>query len=202
MLSHNDLKRGVQFILEDEPHEVVESSFVFKGRGSSVVQTKIKDLLTGNVLSKTFHPGEAFEEAEIEKVNVKFVYFHTRAVAKGKEEGSSSSSRDKFVFSEEENPSNRFELTSEIIGNSVIFLKQDQIVTGMKFKDKVINISLPVKVQLKVKDAPPGVRGDRAQGGTKIVTLETGAQINVPLFIETGDVIEVNTEKGEYVKRI
>jgi elongation factor P len=186
MLSHNDLKKGTQFILDADPYEVLEYSFVYKGRGSSIVQTKIKDLLTGNVLSRTFHPGDQLEEAEIEKVNVKFVYSH----------------REKFVFSEEKNPADRFELAKEIIGDSVVFLKQNQTVTGIKFKDKIINISLPVKVHLEVKEAPPGIRGDRAQGGTKIVTLETGAQINVPLFIEAGDIIEVNTEKGEYVRRV
>jgi elongation factor P len=186
MLSHNDLKKGVQFISEGEPYEVLESSFVFKGRGSSVVQTKIKDLLTGNVLSRTFHPGEEFEEAEIQKIKVKFLY----------------SRRDKFFFCEEHNPSKRFDLAKEVIEESVIFLKPNEIVEGVQFQGKIINISLPIKVQLKVIEAPPGVKGDRAQGGTKTVTLETGAQINVPLFVETGDVIEVNTEKGEYVRRV
>ena len=186
MLSHNDLKKGVQFILDSVPCEVMEYSFVYKGRGSSIVQTKIKDLLTGNVLSRTFHPGDQLEEAEIEKINVKFIYSH----------------KGKFVFSEEKDSPSRLELTSKTIGDSVIFLKQNQIVTGIKFKDKIINISLPIKVQLEVKEAPPGIRGDRAQGGTKIVTLETGAQISVPLFVETGDVIEVNTEKGEYTRRV
>ncbi|MDP3995783.1 MAG: elongation factor P [bacterium] len=186
MLSHNDLRKGVQLILDANPYEVLEYSFVYKGRGSSIAQTKIKDLLTGNVLSKTFHPGDRLEEADVEKINVKFVYSH----------------KGKFVFSEEKNPSSRFELTSEIIGDNSVFLKSNQTVIGIKFRDKIINISLPVKVRLEVKEAPPGIRGDRAQGGTKIVTLETGAQVNVPLFIEEGDVIEVNTEKGEYVKRV
>lgn len=186
MLSHNELKKGIKFILEKQPYEVLDSSFVFKGRGSSVVQVKIKNLLTGNLLSKTFHAGEAFEEAEIEKTRVKFIY----------------SSNDKFCFCPENDPSTRFFLTKEIIGNSSAFLKQNEIIEGIKFEDKIINVSLPVKVQLKVIEAPPGVKGDRAQGGTKIVTLETKAQINVPLFIEAGDVIEVNTEKGEYVKRV
>jgi elongation factor P len=186
MLSHTDLKKGVRFILNGEPCEVLDSSFVFKGRGSSVVQTKIKNLITGNTLSKTFHPGDQFEEAEIEKIRVKFLYSH----------------RDKFFFCKEENPANRFDLPKEVIGDSVIFLKPNEIVEGMQFQDKIINISLPIKVYLKVKEAPPGVKGDRAQGGTKTVVLETGAEINAPLFIKTGDIIEVNTEKREYVRRV
>jgi elongation factor P len=204
MLSHNDLKKGIRLILDGQPYEVLDSSFVFKGRGSSIVQTKIKNLIIGNVISKTFHPGEeGFEEAEIEKIKVKFLY----------------SNRDKFFFCEERNPSTtelpkeakvkkrftsspRFELPKETIGQSYVFLKPNEIVEGLQFKGKIINIILPIKVQLKVVEAPPGIKGDRAQGGTKTITLETGAQINVPLFVETGDIIEVNTEKGEYVKRV
>jgi elongation factor P len=186
MLTHTDLKKGVKFILDGQPYEVLESSFVFKGRGSSVVQTKIKNLITGNILSRTFHPGEEFETAEIEKIKVKFLYSH----------------RDKFFFCKENDPSFRFDLPKEVIGESFVFLKPNQIVEGVHFKRKIININLPIKVQLKVIEAPPGVRGDRAQGGTKTVTLETGAKINVPLFIEEGDIIEVNTETGEYVRRV
>ncbi|MDP3996035.1 MAG: elongation factor P [bacterium] len=186
MLNHTDLKKGVIFVLEKQPYEVLESAFVFKGRGSSVVQTKIKNLILGNLLSRTFHPGDNLEEAEIEKINVKFVYLH----------------KGKFVFSKEDNSSVRFELPKEVIGDSADLLKPNEVVEGMVFEGKIINISLPIKVQIKVTEAPPGIRGDRAQGGTKVVTLETGAQINVPLFVEQGDVVEVNTESREYVKRV
>ena len=186
MLLHNDLKKGIEFILEGQPCEVLDSSFVFKGRGSSVVQTKIKNLITGAVISRTFHPGEKFEEAEIEKLKAKFLYYH----------------KDKFFFCEEGDPSRRFDLPKAAIGNSAVFLKQNQIVEGIKFREQIINISLPIKVILRVAEAPPGTKGDRAQSGTKAVILETGAQINVPLFIEEGNIIEINTEKGEYVKRV
>ena len=186
MLSHNDLKKGVQFLFEGMPYQILDSSFVFKGRGSSIVQVRMKNLINGNVLSRSFHPGEEFEEIEIQKIMVKFIYFH----------------RDKYIFSREDNPSFRFELSKDIIGESVKFLKPNQVLEGIEFKGKIINVSLPIKINLKVTEAPPGVKGDRAQGGTKTVTLETGAQINVPLFIESGDIIEINTEKGEYVKRV
>jgi len=186
MLSHNDLKKGIDFILNNQPYEVLESSLVFKGRGSSVVQTKIKNLITGSVFSKTFHAGEEFEEAEIEKIKVKFIYYN----------------KDKFFFCHEKDPSKRFDLNKEAIGHSAVFLKPNQIVEGLEFKGKIINVSLPIKVQLKVIEAPPGIKGDRAQGGTKAVKLETGAEVNVPLFVETNNIIEVNTEKGEYVRRV
>jgi len=186
MLSYFDLRKGVKFILESEPYEVLEFQQMYKAQDAVVAKTKIKNLISGKVLEKTFHQGDYFEEAELEKIEVKFVY----------------SNRGKFCFSEAKDPSKRFELTEEQIGSGFKFLKSNQTLTGIKFQDKIINIVLPIKVQLKVIEAPPGVKGERAQAGTKQVTLETGAQINVPLFVETGDIIEVNTETGEYVRRV
>lgn len=190
MLSHNDFKKGIRFILNGQPYEVLE---VFPQRYAQrklMIQTKIKNLITNNVLDKTIHQGEIFKEAEISKIKVKFLYSHRGA----------------FFFSELENPDRRFDLNQEQIGKSAEFLKPNEIIEGIEFQEKmgerVINISLPIKVQLKVVDAPPGIKGDRAQGGTKIVTLETGAKINAPLFIEAGDIVEVNTETGEYVRRV
>ena len=186
MLSHNELKKGIRFILNGQPYEVLENSPVFKGRGSSVAQTKIKNLTTGNIITRTFHTGEEFEEADISKYTAKFIYSH----------------RDKYYFSKENDPSSRFNLDKEQIGRASQFLKANQAVEALEFKNKIINISLPIKIQLKVKEAAPGLKGDRAQAGTKKITLETGAEINAPLFIKEGDIVEVNTETGEYVRRV
>ncbi len=186
MLSYSDLKKGVQFILEGEPYEVLESSQMKKAQRRPVLQAKVRNLITGNMLEKTFHQGETFEEAELDKFNAKFLYSH----------------RGKFFFCEEKDSSKRFELSEEQIGPQAKFLKQNQVVQTVKFEGEIINVFLPIKVQLKVTEAPPGVKGDRAQGGTKSALLETGAQIQVPLFVEQGDIIEINTETGEYVKRI
>lgn len=186
MLSHTELKKGVQIVFEGSPYEIFESSSMFKGRGSSVTQTRMRNLENGNILQRTFHAGEEVEEAEIQRFKARFIYANKR----------------KFVFSYMDDSSKRFELTEEQIGEVHHFLKENEVVEGLVFKDEVINVSLPVKTQLKVTEAPPGVKGDRAQGGTKTVTLETGAIINVPLFIDTGDIVEVNTETGEYTRRI
>jgi len=186
MLSFNELKRGAKIILNNQPYEIIEANFLFKGRGSSVLQAKIKNLLTGNILNYTFHPSDSFEEAVIKKIRAKFLYSHG----------------DKFFFCEEENPAERFDLTTEQIGEPAQFLKASQIVEGIQFEGKIINIALPIKIQLKVIEAPPGVKGNRSQSGTKQVTLETGVKINAPLFIKEGDIIEINTETGEYVRRI
>lgn len=186
MLSYFDLRKGVKFILDGQPYEVLEFQQIYKAQDMVVARTKIRNLITGKVLEKTFHQSETFEEAELEKVAVKFLFSH----------------RGKFTFSEVENPAKRFELKEEQIGEGGKFLKPNQVLTGIKFREKIINVVLPIKVQLKVIEAPPGVKGERSQAGTKPVTLETGAIINTPLFVETGDIIEVNTETGEYVRRI
>lgn len=186
MLSYFDLRKGTKFILEGQPYEVLEFQQIFKAQDVVVAKTKIRNLINGKVFEKTFHKGDTFEEAELEKIEVKFIYSH----------------RGKFCFSEINNPKNRFELSEEQIGSGAKFLKQNQNLTGIKFQGKIINVILPIKVNLKVIEAPPGLRGDRSQAGTKTVVLETGAKINVPLFIEKDDIIEINTETGEYVRRI
>lgn len=186
MLTYSDLKKGIQIIIDGQPYEILETRLMKKARGQAVLQTKIKNLITGHLFSRNFQSGESFEEAEISKFKAKFLYSH----------------RGRYFFSEKENPSKRFDLGVEKIGEKAKFLKPGQIVEGLIFKEKIINISLPIKVQLKVIEAPPTIKGERAQAGTKQVTLETGTPINVPPFIEEGDIIEVNTETGEYVKRI
>lgn len=186
MLEHTDLKTRVRIVLDGEPYEVLETNYVFKGRGQSTTQAKLKNLITGKVVTKTFHAGDDIEEAEIEREKVKFLY------SKG----------EKFYFCLETDPSKRFELIKSNLGIKANFLKQNDIVNGLFFEEKLINIEMPLKIQLKVISAPPGIRGGREIPGTKSVLLETGIEIQVPLFIKEGDIIEINTETGEYVRRI
>jgi len=186
MLSYFELRKGTTFLLEDQPYEVLDFHQVGKAQDVVVAQTKLKNLITGKIVERSFKEGEHFEEANLGKIDIKFIYLH----------------RDKYIFSETNNPSKRFELAKELIGDAVKFLKPNQTMTGIVFEEKVINIILPVKMQLQVTEAPPGVKGERAQSGTKPVTLETGAIINAPLFIDVGDTIEINTETGEYVRRV
>ena len=186
MLGYFDLRKGVKFILDGEPCEVLEFQQIKTAQRRPVAKTKIRNLINGNVLEKTFQQSDSFQEAELVKLEAKYLYFH----------------RDQYFFTEKANPSQRFSLTENQIGSAVKFLKPGEVVEGITFDGKIININLPIKVQLKVTEAPPGVKGDRAQGGTKLATLETSAKINVPLFIEEEDAIEINTETGEYVRRI
>ena len=185
MLTHNDLKKGVIAVIDSEPYEIMESRPMKMAQGRPVIQSKIKNLITGRTVERNFQQGDTFEEAELIKSEAKFLYSH----------------KGRYFFCEKDNPGKRFELDRKQIGESAKFLKPNQIVEGIIFQNKIIRISLPIKVQLKVTEAPPGVIGDRAQGGTKAVILESGAQINVPLFIKEDDIIEINTETGEYIKR-
>jgi len=185
-ISYSELKKGLKIILNNQPYEIIEASSMFKARGHSVVQAKLKNLITNETTSQTFRPSDSFEETEIIKEEAEFLYSH----------------RNKYFFSFKKTPSKRFDLSKKQIGSAEKFLKPGQIVEALIFKHDIINISLPVKISLKVTESPPGVQGDRSQAGTKTVVLETKAEINAPLFIKQGDIIEINTEKEEYVRRI
>ncbi|MEK7519239.1 MAG: elongation factor P [Patescibacteria group bacterium] len=186
MLTHSDLKKGVKIIIEGEPYEVLESAPLKKAQRRVVIQTKIKSLINGKVLEKNFHQGDVFEEADLKKTEAKFLYSY----------------KDKFFFCESNNPSKRFELNQEQIGEISKFLKQNQMIESIEFNGKIISIFLPIKINLKVTESPPGVKGNRSEGGNKQIVLETGAKLNAPLFIKEGDIIEINTERGEYVRRV
>jgi len=186
MFNYNELKPGTVFILDGEPYEVLEFSFLRMQQRKPVAQTKIRNIITGKILSRNFQHTESFQEAEIYYKKVKFLYSH----------------RDKFTFCDIQNPSDRFELPAEIIGEKAKFFKPNSEVEVVSFQGKTINIRLPIKMDFKVVEAPPSTRGNTAQGGTKTVTIETGAQISVPLFINEGDIIRINTQTGEYVERV
>jgi elongation factor P len=186
MLDYNELKPGTYIVLESKPYVVLEYNFLRMQQRKPAVQTKIKDLTSGKVIAKTFHPNDSIEEADVSKKKVKFLY----------------SNRGEFWFCEENNPSARFKLGQEIIGDSADLMKQNMLVDALVFGEKIINIDLPIKVDLKVVEAPPSFRGDTASGGSKQVKLETGATINVPFFINEGDIVRVNTRERAYVERV
>jgi len=186
MLSHTDLRKGVQIVLDGEPYEVLEAAPMKKAQRRVVIQTRVRNLITGSMFSKNFHQGDTFEEAEIVKFGAKFIYSH----------------RERFFFTREDDPVKRFDLGTEQVGKGAKLLKSNQVVETLEFQGKIINVSLPIKVQLRVTETPPGLKGERSQPGTKTATLETGAVIQVPLFIKEGDTVEVNTQTGEYTQRV
>lgn len=186
MLEHTDLRKGVKITIDNEPYEVLDYNFSFKGRGSSTVQVKLKNLITGKLTTRTVHANERFEEAEIERSKIRFLF----------------NKNDDFNFCLVDHPNQRFALKKDILGIKTNFLRQNDVVEGLFFNERLINIQLPIKIQFKVISAPPGLKGGRETAGTKPVIIETGFEIQAPLFIKEGDIVEINTETGEYVRRI
>lgn len=185
-LAYTDLTKGVLFIMDGSPYEVIETHFLRMQQRKAVVQTRIRNLMTGKLLDRNFQASDSFEEAEITKQNAMFIYM----------------SKDEYWFHEEGNPKNRFSLNAELVGDQGQFLKPNTKVQTMIFDDKVIKVEIPVKMDFKVIEAPPSIKGNTAQGGTKSVTIEGGAKVNVPLFINEDEMIRINTQTGDYVERV
>lgn len=185
MLAYNEIKVRKYIILDNIPYEVVASQVSRKQANKPTNQTKLKSLIDGRVIQKNFHSSEKIEEADIERKKIKYLY----------------NNRGEFWFSEENDPSKRFMISEDIIDGAK-FMKENSLVDAKIFDEEVIGTSLPIKVQLKVKEADPAVKGNTATGATKQVVLETGATVNTPLFINEGDVVEIKTETGEYTGRV
>ena len=186
MLSINNLRIGTIFLFRNQPYQVIEEKHIFMGRGSSTHQVKIKNLITGNLLSESLKSSDSFEEAEITRKEIKYLYNH----------------RNEFWFCEKDNPSKRFLLKKEIIGEQIKFLKSNSMIRAIQFQNEIVGIELPVKIDIKVKQASPGDRKDAAQRSSKLVILENNTQVKAPLFINSGDIIRINTKTGEYVERV
>lgn len=185
MLDVNKIKKGSVIIIDEKPHCVLEISHMKKARQGATVSMKLKNLTTNSTVSRTVNSNERFEEANIEKRKLVFIYSH----------------RGEYVFADFSDRSNRISINEEELTDERYFLKVGLQIEAEYFDGKLIGINIPIKVDYKVIDAPPGVKGNTVSGGTKMVTIETGAKIQTPLFIKEGDIIRVNTEKGEYVER-
>jgi elongation factor P len=190
-LQYNEIREKKIIIHNDEPAEVVESHVARTQQRKPQNQVKLKSLISGKTIAATFHVSDTADEADIEKREVKFLYHN----------------RGEYWFSDPNDPKNRFKLDSALLDDSVKFLKENGIVTALVWtneddEEKTIKISLPIKINFTVKEAPPAVRGDTSKGGMKLITLENGSSINAPMFIKEGDVVVINTETGEYVERV
>jgi elongation factor P len=191
MLEYNEITERKYIVFEGEPYEVLSSHVFRKQQRKPVNATKMRNVLTGRIVEHSFHVSDKAEEADISKKEVKYLY----------------TNKGEYWFAEPNNPSKRFELPAELIGDAGKFLKTNIIVDALLYDDgsedgKIIGLKLPIKMELKVTEAHPAVKGNTAQGGTKAVVLETGAEIQVPMFINEGDVVRVNTETGQYTERV
>jgi elongation factor P len=187
MLDYSEVTVHKYIIFENEPWEVVASHVFRKQQRKPVNATKLRNLITGRMTEVSFHVNDKVEEAEIDRKEVKYLYHN----------------RGEYWFCDAKDPSKRFQLPVEIIGeNRAKFLKPNIIVDAMLFNERVIGLNMPIKMELKVVEAHDATRGNTAQGASKTVKLETGAEIQVPMFIKEGDVVRVNTEEGVYTDRV
>ncbi len=190
-LQYSEIREKKIIIHADEPCEVVESHVARTQQRKPQNQVKLRSLISGKVFPATFHVSDSAEEADIDKREVKFLYHN----------------KGEYWFCDPTDPKNRFKLDEILLGNTVKFLKENSNVTALVWKneedeEKIIKLSLPIKMEFKVKEAPPAVRGDTSKAGMKVITLENGATLNAPMFIKEGDVVSINTETGEYVERV
>lgn len=182
--SITDLKVGKVVLFGSEPCLIVANSFMRTAQRKPVMRTKLRGVMTGKVVEKTFIAGENFDLVEIEKTRAQYMY----------KDEDTAYFMDSSTFEQ-------FSIPIASIEDAIKFLKEGEETTVTKFEGKPIGLELPPKVVLKVVETSPGVRGDTAQGGSKPATLETGMVIQVPLFIVEGDSVRLNTETGEYAER-
>ncbi len=186
ILQYNEIVQRKYIILEGEPYEVLSSHVFRKQQRKPVNQTKLKHMITGKVTEYSFHQTEKAEEADLEERNIQFIY------SKGTE----------YWFHNEGDPGTRFALSKDTVGPQIQYFKAKDILKAIVFDEKIIGIKYPIKVDLKVTEAMPAVKGNTAQGASKFVKVESGATVSVPMFITEKDTIRINTETGEYTDRI
>ena len=184
MISSNDFRIGSTIEIDGDAWQVVDFQHVKPGKGAAFVRAKIKNLRSGAVVEKTFNAGEKLPNAHVERREMQYLYF----------------SDDLFNFMDNEN-FEQIALTEGQLGDASKFLKENMSIGILFFQSTIIGVDLPYSVELAVVETDPGIRGDTATGGTKPAKLETGHVVRVPLFIEVGDVLRVDTRSGEYIER-
>jgi elongation factor P len=190
-LEYSEIRGGKIILHDDEPCEVVDSHVARTQQRKPQNQVKLRSLISGKVFPATYHVSDKADEADIEKRDVKFLF----------------QNKGEFWFCSPTNPADRFKLDENLLGNTAKFLKANETVSALVWtnnddEEKTIGLKLPIKMEFKVKEAPPAVRGDTSKGGIKVIILENGAKLNAPMFINEGDLIRVNTDTGEYVERV
>lgn len=191
MLNYNEIKERKYIVLDGDPYEVLDAHVFRKQQRKPVNQTKLRNLINGSVRQETFHVQDTVEEADLAKK--KYVFSFVKA--------NRQNNVDEYWFFERDKRSNRACLTKELLGDTTKYLKENCEVDALVYNDDVIGITLPIKMTFKVVEAPPAVKGNTAQGGDKLVKIETGAMITTPLFVNEGDSIVVNTAENLYVER-
>lgn len=182
--STSDFRKGLKIELNGEPFLMVEFQHVKPGKGGAFVRTKLKSLMTGNVIDKTFRSGEKVATPDLEEKAMQYLY----------PEGEQLFFMDNETYEQ-------LAIPGSALGNSVSFLKENMDVNVLFHNQKPIGVDLPFFVELEVSETDPGVKGDTASGGSKPATLETGAVVQVPLFVKEGDLLKIDTRDGSYIER-
>ncbi len=186
VLSYNEITLKKVIIFNNEPHLVLSSHVFRKQKRKPVNNTKLKSLVSGRVVENTFHMNETAEEADLESKNITFIY---RKPAE-------------YWFHTTGKPAERFSLSEDLVGAAGKFIKERSELKALVYNDEIIGVTIPIKIELKVSETVDAVKGNTSGGALKEATLETGARVMVPMFINQGDVIAINTESGDYSERI
>lgn len=185
MISAGDFRNGITLEMDGNVFQIIEFQHVKPGKGAAFVRTKVRNVMSGGVLEKTFRPTEKFPAARIDRVDMQYLY------ADG----------DIFNFMNVENYE-QVGLNSETIGDALKFVKENEMCKVCSYNGKVFSVEPPLFVELQITDTEPGFKGDTAQGATKPAVVETGATVYVPLFVEQGDTIKIDTRTGDYLSRV
>ena len=185
VFSAGDFRNGTTFEMDGNVYKIVEFQHVKPGKGSAFVRTKIKNIITGGVVEKTFNPSEKFQSAEIEKKDMQYLY-----------------EADGLYYFMDNATYEQIPLDKDTIGDGLKFLKDNMNVKVLSYKGKIFSIELPISVELKVEYTEPGFSGNTATTSGKPAKLENGYEIQVPMFVNIGDVLRIDTRTGEYIERV
>ena len=185
MISAGDFKNGVTVEIDGNIYQILEFQHVKPGKGAAFVRTKLKNIISGRVVEKTFRPTEKFPKAHIDRKDMQYLY----------RDG------DLFNFMDVETY-DQIALNEDVVGDSLKFVKENEVVKICSHNGNVFSVEPPLFVELAITETEPGFKGDTAQGATKPATVETGAIVMVPLFVEQGDVLKIDTRSGEYLSRV
>lgn len=185
MISTNDFKTGLTVEIDGDAFTVVDFQHVKPGKGAAFVRSKLRNMRSGAVIERTFNAGEKLPKAHLERRDMEYLY-HDGTY---------------YVFMDQETFEQSL-LTEKQMADGTNYLKENMVISVLTFKNEIIGIDLPAQVELEVVETEPGIKGDTASGGNKPATLETGAVVRVPFFINVGDKVRVNTKTGDYLERV
>jgi len=184
MISAGDFRNNMCFEMDGQVYQVVEFQHVKPGKGAAFVRTKYKNVKTGSVVERSFNPNEKFEQAQLDRRDMQYLY----------------NDGELYYFMDQETY-DQTPIAADKIGDGIKFLKEEMICKILSYKGEIFSVELPITVDLKIVECEPGVKGDTATNVTKYATLETGATVKVPLFIDQDEVIRIDTRTGEYLER-